>query len=92
MFGNFNHLTIAESLKIDHKLNALQKITNGEVDERYFETLNDDWDIEERSQAALQYWGLADFGLTQKLDALSGGKRPRSFLQESRSTGLISSY
>ncbi|MGN7865815.1 ABC-F family ATP-binding cassette domain-containing protein [Chryseobacterium sp. 22458] len=80
MFGNFNHLTIAESLKIDHKLNALQKITNGEVDERYFETLNDDWDIEERSQAALQYWGLSDFGLTQKLDALSGGQKTKVFL------------
>ncbi|MEE6125940.1 ABC-F family ATP-binding cassette domain-containing protein [Chryseobacterium arthrosphaerae] len=80
MFGNFNHLTIAESLKIDHKLNALHHITSGEVDERYFETLNDDWDIEERSQAALQYWGLEDFELTQKLDELSGGQKIKVFL------------
>ncbi|UEQ76249.1 ABC-F family ATP-binding cassette domain-containing protein [Chryseobacterium arthrosphaerae] len=80
MFGNFNHLTIAESLKIDHKLKALHHITSGEVDERYFETLNDDWDIEERSQAALQYWGLEDFELTQKLDELSGGQKTKVFL------------
>lgn len=80
MFGNFNHLTIAECLKIDGKLQALEKITNGEIDEKLFETLNDDWDIEERSQAALQYWGLKDFELTQKLDALSGGQKTKIFL------------
>lgn len=80
MFGNFNHHTIAECLKIDKKLEALQKITNGEVEEHYFETLNDDWDIEERSQAALQYWGLENFELTQRLDELSGGQKTKVFL------------
>nr|WP_315034589.1 ABC-F family ATP-binding cassette domain-containing protein [uncultured Chryseobacterium sp.] len=80
MFGNFNHLTIAECLKIDQKLQALQKITNGEVDEKYFEILNDDWDIEERSQAVLEYWGLNNFQLTQKLEELSGGQKTKIFL------------
>lgn len=80
MFGNFNHLTIAECLKIDQKLNALQKITNGEVDEIYFEILNDDWDIEERSQQALEHWGLDNFKLTQKLESLSGGQKTKVFL------------
>jgi ATPase subunit of ABC transporter with duplicated ATPase domains len=80
MFGNFNHLTIAECLKIDQKLNALQKITNGEVDEIYFEILNDDWDIEERCQQALEYWGLENFELTQKLESLSGGQKTKVFL------------
>lgn len=80
MFGNCNHLTIAESLKIDQKLHALQKITNGEVDEIYFETLNDDWDIEERCQHALEHWGLENFELTQKLEALSGGQKTKVFL------------
>ena len=73
MFGNFNHLTVAECLKIDKKLDALQKITDGEVDEIYFETLNDDWDIEERCQIALQYWKLEDLNLNQTLESLSGG-------------------
>lgn len=80
MFGNCNHLTIAECLKIDHKLNALQKITNGEVDEIYFEMLNDDWDIEERSHQALEHWGLENFELTQKLEGLSGGQKTKVFL------------
>ena len=80
MFGNFNHLTVAECLKIDKKLNALEKITTGEVDEAYFEILNDDWDIEERCQNALQYWKLGDLDLNQKLDSLSGGQKTKVFL------------
>jgi ATPase subunit of ABC transporter with duplicated ATPase domains len=80
MFGNFNHLTIAECLKIDQKLNALQKITNGEADEIYFEILNDDWDIEERCQQALEHWGLDNFELSQKLEGLSGGQKTKVFL------------
>lgn len=80
MFGNFNHLTIAECLKIDKKLEALEKITNGEVDEIYFEILNDDWDIEERCLHALQYWKLNDLDLKQKLEGLSGGQKTKVFL------------
>lgn len=80
MFGNFNHLTIAECLNIDQKLLALEKITGGEVDEHYFETLNDDWDIEERCRNALQYWNLQDFDLNQKLEGLSGGQKTKVFL------------
>lgn len=80
MFGNCNHLTIAECLNIDQKLFALEKITNGEVDEHYFEILNDDWDIEERCQNALQHWNLQDFELNQKLEGLSGGQKTKVFL------------
>lgn len=80
MFGNFNGLTIAQCLKIDKKLNALQNITNGEVDEIYFETLNNDWDIEERCQQALQYWKLENLDLNQKLESLSGGQKTKVFL------------
>ena len=80
MFGNFNELTIAQCLKIDKKLDALQNITNGEVDEIYFETLNDDWDIEERCQQALYYWKLENLDLNQKLENLSGGQKTKVFL------------
>lgn len=80
MFGNFNHFTIAECLKIDQKLHALEKITGGEVDEIYFETLNDDWDIEERCRHTLELWGLGDFELTRKLEGLSGGQKTKVFL------------
>ena len=80
MFGNFNHLTIAESLRIDKKLNALQKITAGEVDDIYFDILNDDWDIEDRCQTALQYWHLENLDLHQKIESLSGGQKTKVFL------------
>lgn len=80
MFGNFNDLTIAECLRIDQKLNALRKITEGEVDEEYFEILNDDWDIEERCQNALHYWKLDTLELDQKLERLSGGEKTKVFL------------
>ncbi len=80
IFGNFNHLTIAECLNIDQKLLALERITSGKVDEHYFETLNDDWDIEERCQNTLQYWNLQDFDLNQKLEGLSGGQKTKVFL------------
>ncbi|CAA7194677.1 ribosomal protection-like ABC-F family protein [Chryseobacterium potabilaquae] len=80
MFGNFNDLTVAECLKINTKLEALQKITNGEVDEVYFEILNDDWDIEERCQQALQYWKLENIDIHQKLESLSGGQKTKVFL------------
>lgn len=80
MFGNFNHFTVAECLKVDKKLHALQKITNGEVDEEYFELLNDDWDIEERCQNALQYWKLENVELDQTVESLSGGQKTKVFL------------
>jgi ATPase subunit of ABC transporter with duplicated ATPase domains len=80
MFGNFDHLSVAECLKIDKKLNALQKIISGEVDEEYFEILNDDWDIEERCRNALNHWKLEDLELSQKLESLSGGQKTKVFL------------
>ncbi|WP_419868433.1 ABC-F family ATP-binding cassette domain-containing protein [Chryseobacterium sp. CT-SW4] len=80
MFGSFNHFTVAECLKTDKKLEALQRITNGEVDEIYFEILNDDWDIEERSQQALEYWKLGNLNVHQKLEGLSGGQKTKVFL------------
>ena len=80
MFGNFNDFTVAECLKINKKIEALQKITNGEVDEIYFEILNDDWDIEERSEIALQHWKLENLDLNQKLENLSGGQKTKVFL------------
>lgn len=80
MFGNFDDLTVAECLQIDKKLDALQKITNGEVHEEYFEILNDDWDIEERCLSALSYWKLENLELTQKLESLSGGQKTKVFL------------
>jgi len=80
IFGQFNHLTIAQALQIEGKLNALKAITEGEVTEENLTLLNDDWDIEERCQSALQSWGLSDVDVQQKMETLSGGQKTKVFL------------
>lgn len=80
IFGQFNHLTIAQALKVDTKLNALHEILNGNVDEKNFSLLNDDWTIEDRCQEALNYWKISGLSLFQKLSTLSGGQKTKAFL------------
>jgi len=80
IFGQFNHLTIAQALQIDDKLNALKEILEGNVTEENLEILNDDWTIEDRCTEALQYWQLQSLDLAQKLESLSGGQKTKIFL------------
>ena len=80
IFGQFNHLTIAQALRIEDKLNALKEILNGNTSEENFNLLNDDWTIENRCTEALNYWQLYDLSLSQKMEALSGGQKTKVFL------------
>lgn len=80
VLGQLNHLTIAEALQVDIKLKALHEILKGNVDETNFSLLNDDWTLEDRCQEALNYWGMGDLCLTQKLSDLSGGQKMKVFL------------
>ena len=80
IYGQFNHLTIAEVLQIDQKLNALQEILNGNVSEEIYTLLDDDWTIEDRCKEALQYWQLTDLDLSQTMETLSGGQKTKVFL------------
>lgn len=80
IFGQFNHLTIGQALKVENKLNALQEILNGNVNEENYTTLDDDWTIEERCIDALKYWQLTNFDLSQKMETLSGGQKTKVFL------------
>ena len=80
IFGQFNHLTIAQALRIEGKLNALKDILNGNTSEENFNLLNDDWTIEDRCNDALQHWQLIDIDLSQKMEALSGGQKTKVFL------------
>ncbi|MBM4159079.1 MAG: ABC-F family ATP-binding cassette domain-containing protein [Ignavibacteria bacterium] len=80
IFGQFNHLTIAQALRIENKLNALEEILNGNTSEENFNLLNDDWTIENRYSEALNYWQLNDLDLTQKIETLSGGQNTKVFL------------
>ena len=79
-FGQYDDRTIAQALRIDGKLEALHAILNGDVSERHFTTLNDDWNIEERAQAALSAWGMDGIPLSRLMDGLSGGEKTRIFL------------
>jgi ATPase subunit of ABC transporter with duplicated ATPase domains len=80
IFGQFNHLTIAQTLQIEDKLNALKEILNGNTSEENFNLLNDDWTIEDRCNEALNYWQLNELNLFQKMEALSGGQKTKVFL------------
>lgn len=80
IFGQFNHLTIAQALRIEDKLKALKEILNGNTNEENFNLLHDDWTIEDRCKEALSYWQLSDLDLSQKLETLSGGQKTKIFL------------
>lgn len=79
-FGQYDRQTIAQALGISHKLSALHAILNGDTAEAHFNTLNDDWTVEERTQAALDSWGLGGIPLSRPMEGLSGGEKTRIFL------------
>ncbi|SMD34675.1 ATPase components of ABC transporters with duplicated ATPase domains [Reichenbachiella faecimaris] len=80
IFDQYNHLTIAKVLQIEDKLRAMQEILIGHVTEENYALLGNDWTIEDRCQAALNYWELSDVDLAQKMESLSGGQKTRVFL------------
>jgi len=80
IFGQFNHLTIAQALNVEGKMRVLNEILAGKVTAENMTLLNEDWDIEERCTKALQYWQLSDLDLSQKLETLSGGQKTKVFL------------
>ena len=79
-FGQYDRQTIAQALGISHKLSALHAILSGDATEKHFNTLNDDWNVEERAQASLDSWGLDGIPLSRPMERLSGGEKTRIFL------------
>ncbi|MDH6514344.1 ATPase subunit of ABC transporter with duplicated ATPase domains [Streptomyces sp. SAI-135] len=67
-------LTVAEVLGIADVVRALDAVESGDVDEKHFATIGDDWDIEERTRAQLDRLGLAGLALDRSLRTLSGGQ------------------
>ncbi|HET8572627.1 MAG TPA: ABC-F family ATP-binding cassette domain-containing protein [Edaphocola sp.] len=80
IFGQYNHLSLAEALRIDKKLNALEEILGGNVSEANCTILQDDWTIEERCAEALRNWQLEGLNLSRKMGSLSGGQKTKVFL------------
>ena len=79
-FGQYDDRTVAQVLGIDRKLTALHAILNGDAAEEHFARLDDDWNIEERTQAVLHAWHLDGISLLRPLEGLSGGEKTRLFL------------
>ncbi|MFI1290494.1 ribosomal protection-like ABC-F family protein [Streptomyces sp. NPDC020792] len=67
-------LTVAEVLDVAAIIQAIDAVESGDVDEKHFTTIGDDWDIEERTRAQLDRLGLGDLTLDRSLSTLSGGQ------------------
>ncbi|WP_328307670.1 ATP-binding cassette domain-containing protein [Streptomyces sp. NBC_00442] len=67
-------LRVDEALGIDAIRAALHAIESGDADERHFETVGDDWDVEERARATLDQLGLGAIGLDRTIGEVSGGE------------------
>ncbi|MER7769543.1 ribosomal protection-like ABC-F family protein [Kitasatospora sp. NPDC096140] len=67
-------LTVAEVLDVAAVISAIDAVESGDVDERHFTTIGDDWDIEERTRAQLDRLGLGHLDLDRSLSTLSGGQ------------------
>ncbi|MFC9178783.1 ABC-F family ATP-binding cassette domain-containing protein [Streptomyces sp. NPDC057107] len=82
--GNLAHLpqniTLDTGLRVDGALGiaerraALRAIESGDVRAEHFETVGDDWDVEERALATLGSLGLGAVGLDRTVGRLSGGE------------------
>ncbi|OBQ53325.1 ABC transporter [Streptomyces sp. H-KF8] len=74
------NVTLDTTLKVDEALGiaarraALHAIEAGDVAETHFETVGDDWDVEERALATLGELGLGGIGLDRTIGELSGGE------------------
>ncbi|POX42652.1 ABC transporter [Streptomyces sp. Ru73] len=74
------NITLDTALRVDQALGiaerraALRAIEAGDVSETHFETVGDDWDVEERALATLGSLGLGDLGLDRTVGEMSGGE------------------
>ncbi|AOR30766.1 ABC transporter [Streptomyces fodineus] len=67
-------LRVEQVLGIAARRAALQAIEAGDVAEEHFETLGDDWDVEERALVTLGELGLGHIGLDRTVGEVSGGE------------------
>ncbi|MFE7560936.1 ABC-F family ATP-binding cassette domain-containing protein [Kitasatospora sp. NPDC057500] len=73
-------LTLDTGLRVDEALGvraareALHAIESGSTDQRHFDAVGDDWDVEERARALLDRLGLQRLGLDRTTGELSGGE------------------
>ncbi|WP_077800979.1 ABC-F family ATP-binding cassette domain-containing protein [Streptomyces sp. JHA26] len=67
-------LRVDEALGIAARRAALHAIEAGDTAEEHFETVGDDWDVEERALATLGELGLGHVSLDRTIGEVSGGE------------------
>ncbi|CAM5612118.1 ABC-F family ATP-binding cassette domain-containing protein [Streptomyces fumanus] len=67
-------LRVDEALGIADRRAALHAIEAGDAAEKHFETVGDDWDVEERALATLGELGLGHLTLDRTVGEVSGGE------------------
>ncbi|MCX3058590.1 ABC-F family ATP-binding cassette domain-containing protein [Streptomyces beihaiensis] len=82
--GEVGHLpqnvTLDTGLRVDEVLGiaatraALHAIESGDVHEKHFTAVGDDWDVEERATATLSELGLGHISLDRTIGEVSGGE------------------
>lgn len=82
-FGQYDNLTVGEAIGVSKKIVALHNILNGDVSKENFDTLNDDWDIENRVSSALSQWLSSEVSVDTPMSTLSGGEKTKVFLAAS---------
>ena len=66
--------TIADLLGIAPIVAAIRAVEGGDVDERHFDTIGEDWDIEARADEQLRRVGFSADDLDRSVSELSGGE------------------
>ncbi|NUR89402.1 MAG: ABC-F family ATP-binding cassette domain-containing protein [Nonomuraea sp.] len=66
--------TIAGLLGISATIAAIRAIETGDVDQRHFDAVGDDWDIESRADEALDQIGFSAADLDRSVAEISGGE------------------
>ncbi|MFF5026407.1 ABC-F family ATP-binding cassette domain-containing protein [Streptomyces collinus] len=67
-------LRVEDALGIAARRAALHAIEAGDASEEHFETIGDDWDVEERALVTLGELGLGHIGLDRTVGEVSGGE------------------
>ncbi len=76
----YSNTSIAKVLGVDNILQALLRIHEGEINEKDFETVNDQWRIELKIKTALKAFNLWPLSLNRSFDELSGGQKTKLLL------------
>lgn len=74
------NLTLDTAMRVDQALgiaerrSAVRAVEAGDVRDEHFETIGDDWDVEERALATLGSLGLGEVELDRTVGEMSGGE------------------